>query len=360
MIIAFVQLGPNRAATLVPFASHALSRMPAANLVLITDRPRGNQDFPGRVVRYSESDRPRWIDYYERRHPVESSMARGFWVRSIERLFALRKLSAAKSEPLIHLESDVMSFVDLEIADQLQRIYHRPAVPRSTGDEACASILFSPSVDQLEPMLAHMEDLLLSAATPLNDMALLGMGLRDGVVDALPSHPNDATEAIAFRSEGASLPAIFDAAPYGGYLFGRDPVYSGGKSISGYIHPGLPPTAELSSWGLIATEDPYGEGSHVPTVRNGRTRVALAALHISAKYDPGSPEPGSEQWIRVLAEANGDIGRSPQRPSQRSVHNYGTGLRRLVRRAVFELPGRWVRQIRARRKLPAKPYRRQG
>ena len=345
MILAFVQLGPNPAVLLPPFASYARRSLPEADLVLISDRKRAGRTFPGRVVLYSKADRPRWIGAYERKFPAESSLARGFWVRSIERLFALRLLASKDSGPLVHLESDVISFANATIMRQLRSAYSRPAVPKSTAGEACASFLYVPDTDGLERMLCHMEERLMDAAQPLNDMALLGMGLRDGSIDVLPGHPHEATEAIAYKSESGALPVIFDAAPYGGYLFGRDPIHSQGNSISGYVHPGLPNYIQASSWGLTPLESPDGTFLHVPTVETRMSRVAFAALHVSAKYDPGETSPDSRQWGRVLGEANGTRPRRPHRPDQRSVHNYGVGARSMARRAIFEVPGRWARRL---------------
>ena len=345
MIIAFVQLGPNPAVLLPPFASYARRSLPESDLVLISDRKRAGRAFPGRVVLYSKADRPRWIGAYERKFPAESSLARGFWVRSIERLFALRLLASKDSGPLVHLESDVISFANASVMRQLRAAYARPAVPRSTAGEGCASFLYVPDADGLERMLCHMEELLMDAAQPLNDMALLGMGLRDGSIDALPGHPHEASDAIAFKSQCGTLPVIFDASPYGGYLFGRDPIHSQGKSISGYIHPGLPNYIQASSWGLTPLESPDGTFLYVPTVETRMSQFAFAALHVSAKYDPGATSPDSRRWGRILGEANGTMPRRPHMPGQRSVHNYGDDARSMARRAMLEVPARWARTL---------------
>ena len=87
--------------------------MKDAKAYLVTDKSKNWKRFPGEVIQYNKKDRNPFVKSLCRRFPELTSIANGYWISTIERLFALEKLKKVldKDDIIIHLESDVISFL---------------------------------------------------------------------------------------------------------------------------------------------------------------------------------------------------------------------------------------------------------
>ena len=111
-LIVYVLLGDNPAPTLLDFASSANNYLPEAELVLITNRPLNWAQFPGKVIAITPEFRLNVILNIERKFPQKVEQAGRYWIYTLERLFVLGllKLYFETSRPVLHFESDVLSF----------------------------------------------------------------------------------------------------------------------------------------------------------------------------------------------------------------------------------------------------------
>ena len=129
--------------TLEAFASYAVARVPGSSAFLITDNPSLWKLFPGKVIDYRPDDREEVIHFLRRRYPEKVLLSNGFWMATLERLFALRLVRSHvhPNTQLVHLETDVISLLCPEYLRVLRESVQNPAVPRESSHAGCASIL---------------------------------------------------------------------------------------------------------------------------------------------------------------------------------------------------------------------------
>lgn len=304
----YVSLGPNAAPTLSLFAQRALDRLPGARAVLVTDRVSvWEATFPGSIIAYKEVDRHPALVLAERREVSRRLVANGYWILTLERLFALRSACdvITGSEPVIHLESDSLSQVDADVLAELQLRCTEIAVPSDAALSGCASILFSPDGNTLKRGLDNLSNLLLQQTGWISDMKLLGLGIKAGVVQELPTRPENGWPIGRQPGSGPPRTLVFDALALGLYLFGRDPLHTGGKIVGGYQHAKFEHDLSQWKWMIAKSKKRGARGLQLAIQTDELGHIFPGNLHVHSKEVLPELSLDSEYWSRLLEEANG-------------------------------------------------------
>lgn len=308
--LIYVALGPNPAPTLNLFASYALEKLPGSSAVLVTDGVENwEASFPGAVISYGDSDRNPAIVLAEGREVSRRFVANGYWVRTLERIFALEKACEyiRDERPVIHFESDCFSQVTPEVLSELELRCRGTAVPSDTPSSGCASILFAPSRQSLLKGIEDLADILGQQSSWISDMELLGLGIRSGVIEELPTRPEHGWPIRGFSKGGGATSSklIFDANALGLYFFGRDPLHTEGKILGGYQHVRF--EHDISSWQWdIQPSKPPNDADYLVELTAGQFgHVVPANLHVHSKELLPALKKNSDFWNRLIREANG-------------------------------------------------------
>lgn len=301
--IIFVHLGSNPAPTLNHSAEFARTYSPSAHLYLVTDYPQNHLTFPGRILKYSHSMRDPKFAKFVRKNKDLQNISGGYWLYTTERLFALKWATASLNPQatILHFESDVFSFIQNADIEDLRNRFSKTAIPSIGQDLGIASTLFSPNLGTLYEDIDKMLDIFLNAKSRLNDMQLLGLALRNGVLDELPSVPCHGHKVL------------FDGAAIGQYILGLDPIHSGGMYFSGFQEPDFPVDLSKVRYQL--------EGEH-PSINlyiSGETHKLLS-LHNHAKRPIGLPTE-DDTWSILINEANGELDRQAIRAVEYHIHD---------------------------------------
>jgi hypothetical protein len=297
--IVFVHLGLNPTPTLIHFSRLAKGRLNNPRLFLISDHPDRFRGFPGQVIQYKNKHPA--IRELERTFPHYKNISGGYWIRTIERLFALDLMKEVleTDESFLHFESDVMSLVTDDIYDLLDVNYEKVAYPRFSKQAGIASILYSPSAKSYEEFLNALFDIVIKAEGWMTDMDLLGIVLNNKDSEELPS----CFPVSSFLRDQDGNQVIFDGAALGQYLFGRDPVHTKGKSISGYTNPHFDIDLGKSRWSIKNCES--GNKIFISCDENQNMRVAN--LHVHSKQLIPNMDANEETWIQIMKAANREI-----------------------------------------------------
>ena len=300
--VVFVQLGENPAPTLLNMAKVAKSYLPKSRLILVTDLPEKWRNFPGEVFNYGFDSRSEVLKALVKRHAELNGIAGGYWLYTLERIFVLKSLAdmISQDEAILHFESDVFSFVDEALLSELIKKIGKTAVPRYSEARGIGSILFSPSLDRLLKDLDSLESLLTENPKLDNDMDLLGIALNRGILAELPSR----IEKISPKA-GAGVPtSIYDGFALGQYLFGRDPLHTGGRKVTGYKNPDF--DFNFNDCHFELRLNSQGERNDLYLV-TGSDIFRIANLHLHSKTVIDIPTQALEEWNKVLVSANSGI-----------------------------------------------------
>lgn len=297
--IVFVQLGLNPTPTLIHFSRLAKGLLNNSRLFLITDHPDRFGDFPGHVIQY-QSKHPA-IRELERTFPHYKNISGGYWIKTIERLFALELMKEVleNDESFLHFESDVMSLVTEEIFELLDINYQKVAYPRFSKQAGIASILYSPSIQCYREFLDILFDIIMKAENWMTDMDLLGSALNNKDSEELPSH----FPLSNFFQDQDGNQIIFDGLALGQYLFGRDPVHTKGKAVSGYANPHFGIDLGNSHWNIKNCESI--NKIFISCDENQNMRVAN--LHVHSKQLIPNVDGSEDTWIQITKAANREI-----------------------------------------------------
>lgn len=270
-LIVYVHLGPSKSNTIIPYSKIASKFLPEAQMVLITDKKNNWSHFPGTVIEYIKFDLAKYAVKKSTIYQMKK-VAHGYWFYSLERIFALKSLAKYfhENSNVIHLESDVLSFIDTDLLNSLKKNTSKTSVPRYSESRGIASILYSNSINQLNEDLTKLEKLLGSHKQWINDMEILGLALNSGILQELPT-----TIESSFKMDNSDR-LIFDGAAIGQFLFGRDALHDGGSIISGYINPDSP--IKLEACNIESEMDRI-----VISDTSSGASIRLANLHIHSK-----------------------------------------------------------------------------
>ena len=295
--ICYVHLGENPAPTLISFAQIAREQVPEAEFVLITNRPKEWRLFPGELIEYDQRDRSRSFSSYIRRNRELEKIAGGYWAFTMERLFALQKMSNSTKLPILHFESDVFPLLRDEVLMELEKRIRKVAFPRISKTTGIASLLYSPNMEKTNTFLDKLQELLSKDFKIRNDMALLGMALNQGLAEELPTLPD---QAWKFESKNGIRNIVFDGAALGQYLFGLDPYHTNNVRISGFQHPDFALDLKTTTWKLNLEDSIRGGLSFSVKAES----YFPANLHIHSKEVIGPFTKDLKRWEQAILEAH--------------------------------------------------------
>ena len=189
--IVFVQLGENPSPSLMSMANSSKGSANSVKIYLITDLPESWEDFPGEIVNYQKKHRDEFILKFIKRNPELNSISGGYWLYTLERLFALKRIYdvLTPAASFVHLESDVLSLLHDSDFQLLREKVKRVACPRFSKDRGIASVFFVPNEIEYDRTLKAFTHILNGPDAPRNDMDLLGACLNSGQIEELPSLP---------------------------------------------------------------------------------------------------------------------------------------------------------------------------
>ena len=303
LLQVFVQLGSNPAPTLLHFSTIARSQLEKATLVLITNKPENWATFPGRVITYSSANRHPSISRLIRRFKERDQNFGGYWMYTLERIFALKILSNFYSidTPILHFESDCYSLVNNQISEELQRRCTKVSVPRYNLTQGIASILFSPNLSDLNLTIDKLGETLDQSKSWLGDMELLGIALNTGLVRELPTLLSQAWDITPKKSGVTPQKLIFDGLAIGQYLLGQDPHHTGGYAIPGHINKNFLDKISEWKWDIKPTEfknNQYLGAQHDNVV------YRVANIHVHSKILIPPLDKNNSTWGNVINTAN--------------------------------------------------------
>jgi hypothetical protein len=303
VILVYVQLGKNPSPTLQHYSKVNFKVISNSVSVLITDNPIEHSDFPGKIISYSGQYAGPGIRKYLSSNKAYSNIAGGYWRFTMERLFSLLALldHYPMETPVIHIESDVLLLLNDDVLNSLKLSVHKTSVPRYSSEDGIASVMFAPSLRKLSSDITALDELLYRNIKTRSDMSLLGLGLKEGILDELPSSPDKAINVIDnIDMQGKRY--VFDGLAYGQYLFGQDPVHTSNKRISGFINKEFPINLSKLKWKLTTNSN-----SMTPYFVENGIEYHLATLHMHSKLEIDPQDSG--MWEICLQEANGEVDR---------------------------------------------------
>jgi hypothetical protein len=281
-------------------------------LILVTDDPKRWSDFPGLVIGTNKKGLSQGQHITQRARYLRK-IAGGYWIKTYERLFALRELVGNIDEKtmVVHIESDVMLQDSYIFYQSLSSLSLREiAIPRMSEELGIASILISKNIKDLLQGLLKLE--LLANSNPeicTSDMKLLGLALNKNVISELPTWPNE-----SYKGEEKDDYFLFDGAAIGQYLFGQDPIHTGNRRISGFENQSFPIKPSQLKW-KINGNSIYAEAN--------KKRYYFSNLHVHSKEVLTPPKSDPDRWARVLDEANLKTKRVPSEFVAELIHSSG-------------------------------------
>lgn len=292
-ILVYVHLGQIVPIELLHHANLARTIMPMEDIYLITDAEC--DDFPGQVIPCLQVDWDVRFEKYLGKFPEISETNNGYWDVTLRRLLALELISKIVDSRtrIIHVESDVMVLLPIERISKALEHIRLPALPR-LAENGIASFLYFPSAAHLADFCENILRTLDSTNVPLTDMKLLGLGLSLGWLQEIPSAPSSDIRE--------NYQIIFDGAAIGQYLFGINPIHTGGILESGFQNPYFSVDLSTINWQI---ETDIQSNSPILVARFEGNSQIIANLHIHSKDLLPLPTRNSNRWIRALNEANG-------------------------------------------------------
>jgi len=324
--IVFVHLGKNPAPTLVRMAEVSKSYFQEADFILITDNPTDWPQFPGRVIAYSKEQRSTRFNEFSQRHPELEGISGGYWLYTTERVFCLSILANCLSpnQPIIHLESDVYSTMDIELFESfLSQSEIGTWVPRYSASRGIGSTIISTSMNRLTEDLLALEELITSTPRIDNDMDLLGEALNLGILKELPTTINNLEEC------GKKTNVLFDALAVGQYIFGQDPLHTDGIRVSGYRNPESEFEFDDIEFFLDFSKSPLGR---VAVKRRGQ-EFQIATLHLHSKVTPNVINRDLAYWLEVINAANSGVKTYSEYIYVDVIHSQKISILNRIRRA---------------------------
>jgi len=257
-LLVYVVLGKNYDELLNPYSDFASVNLKHAQRVLVTDNPKVYQDFQGDIVLYRRSERTRkTMDILKNSKPNLVGKAGDYWFLTFERLLALQAITEAypSSTPVLHLEGDILSFINLGIFDLFRSAFQNATILR-WREYANAGVAYFPNCKEIDFFVEnlHREVELggLSDSWTI-DMQILRSLLDKGLVSEFPTVIQEGTNGqIILSSDHVYKNAriVCDSLDLGVYLLGRNSVYSKGIVSRGYRYEHIPWRVEETWWML--------------------------------------------------------------------------------------------------------------
>ena len=214
MELVLVHLGPGRAKHISYNIKHIQRYFSEYDITLIVteDAHPSILNFPG--VRYCKYERSSEISISIEKLKHNELFRNGFWIYSLERIFALSEWSKLnQSSNFLHIESDILLMTNFPMKEFENS--KKLAWTRYNQDRDVATFIYSPNYEEIAWVTSELIKLI--AINPsLTDMTGLSSISNEHPhrVQILPSAPAE----LAVGESG-----IFDPAPYGMWLTGQDP-----------------------------------------------------------------------------------------------------------------------------------------
>ena len=218
MKVAFVHLGNQKAKHLDGNIQRLNSMFPKLEIVLI-----GNTEYTRDMAAkyklphhwYEASNEE---DEILQRMSQDLEFRQGFWRYSVERFIALSQFHAENpSDLLIHLESDVIALANFPF-EQLSKISNL-AWTKFNKERDVASIVVLPNAKESKWLSTEVLKLMKTSPNMTDMTSLSHISANHPTrVQKLPTNPGEDSEMSQLFKGG-----IFDAAPIGMWLTGRDP-----------------------------------------------------------------------------------------------------------------------------------------
>ena len=320
-IIIYVHLGSNPSPTLVHMARGASKNMKEASLILVTDHVDNFRGFPGQIIEYSENFRSEQFRKFIKKNKELRGISGGYWLYTLERLFALQHvaINLPKEIPIIHFESDVYSFLNIQDVSDLSSYHKGVAIPRIDHNTGIASMLFAPNQKLLNDCIAKLMDVLTKNPNIKSDMSLLGQGLNLGILEELWSRPG-----VDDKSNRPRI--ILDGAELGQYFFGADPLHTGGILQSGFTGQGTLIKFEELEFFLKGTPKSL-------YIKYLDESIKVGCIHNHAKRILINPDDDPATWNRLLQEANREVVRVSEVAPLDLIHTRNVSVLNRIRRA---------------------------
>lgn len=343
--LVYIQFGQNPSPTLLNSARNSDQNLINVRKILITDHPTRWAHFPGQIINVQPHEISSELALYTARFPEFYEIANGYWIFTLIRIFALRKIEELidVNEPVIQIEADVTLFLNNEDLNQITSLILKTAIPRHSASQGIASVIVAPTFKQLLGDLDLLEQHLLKSTTWLTDMDLLGEGLNLGILEELPTKTFN-----GYPTSTSKL--IFDGLALGQYIFGRDPLHTNGRAISGFISPELPSEILEMEMSIKRIGNQFAIG-----LTSQNEFVRFANLHVHAKYDLPSLNPLDPFWEKVIKEFNREIPRTPGPYREDLIHSIKPsiksryllikrrGVRKTIQNKIKRLRSSWQR-----------------
>ncbi|MCH9612262.1 MAG: hypothetical protein S4CHLAM102_07480 [Chlamydiia bacterium] len=211
----------------------------------------------------------------------------GFWLLASERFFFLEELMRMYNlKNVLHLESDVMLYSDLDDLVPLFNKYYRGIAGTFDNDERCIpGLIFFSTVRDAEKLVKLMAE---KAPEAIDDMFMMGyLKKRYGeeVIDNLPIVGAEYIQLIPVKSQNAKkycqyiddFNSIFDAAYMGQYLGGVDPRNADIKF--GFVNTDCVINSSYMQYIWEVDE----KGRSIPYAQFGDKLLKINNLHIHSK-----------------------------------------------------------------------------
>lgn len=229
MEIVFVHLGSRIPKHLRLNLRRTSELFPEKKIVLITDQtlhlPKGNYRVE-RVISHDDFD----LASRSLNHPLE--FRNGFWISTLLRLTAVARFAQLASQPILHVESDVILSRDFPFK-KLENLGEVASFPLVSPGQAVASILYIGS-KSVGTEFSNFIDREVQKNPNTSDMRVLDAfrEFSPESVEILPTGPNVPIVYLdsyltnfldATRKNLDALGGVFDAIDIGFFLFGEDP-----------------------------------------------------------------------------------------------------------------------------------------
>jgi hypothetical protein len=226
MELVFVHLGPGKADHLPVNVKHIKKLFPESSITLIIteDGHRSLRNLQG--INYYTYKRINNSETTFAQLEHNSNFREGFWIFSLERIFALEEWSAVKlTSNFLHIESDVLLMSDfpLSVIESLDVL----AWTRFNDVRDVATFIYSPNHKEIAWVVEEIKKLIVTDRL-ITDMTSLSHISHRNVdrVKILPSTPSELKEGEH---------GLFDPAAYGMWLTGQDP-----RNRWGFLHKYVP------------------------------------------------------------------------------------------------------------------------
>lgn len=227
--IVFVHLGSRIPKHLTLNIQRTFALFPEKSIVLITDQNYHSQDIAIKVERIIVQDE---FDAVSKNlnHPLE--FRNGFWISTLLRLTAIARYAEKSSQPILHVESDVILSEDFPF-DSFMGMGDVACFPLVSPGQAVASVLYVGGNNTGKKLSDYIQYEVKRNATT-SDMRVLDSFRKfsSESVEILPTGPmnpsaylqsyNFKLQEMAQKNLGV-FGGLFDAIDIGFYFFGEDP-----------------------------------------------------------------------------------------------------------------------------------------